>query len=59
MVIPVKILGFTAYGLWTFLARREANLLVYVLQPGVVPFSDGCFDSVGVSFRVGTTLPGC
>ena len=27
-MIPVKILGFTAYDLWTFLARREANLLV-------------------------------
>ena len=31
----------------------------YILQPGVVPLSDRCFDSVGVSFRVGTTLPGC
>ena len=28
MVIPVEIIGFTTYDLWTFLARREANLLV-------------------------------
>ena len=28
LVIPVEILGFTTYDLWTFLARREANFLV-------------------------------
>ena len=30
MVIPVEMLGFTTDNLWTFLARREANLLVIV-----------------------------
>ena len=28
VVIPVEIFGFTTHDLWTFLARREANLLV-------------------------------
>ena len=28
----VEILSFTTYDLWTFLARREANLLVNTLR---------------------------
>ena len=35
------------------------NRFSYILQPGVAPLSDHCFDSEGVSFRVGKTLPGC
>ena len=31
----------------------SSTVLSYILQPGVVRFSDCCFDSVGVSFRVG------
>ena len=37
----------------------SSTVFSYILQPGVVRFSDRCFDGVGVSFRVGTTLPGC
>ena len=43
---------------WWGVGWGSSNVFSYILQPGVVPLSDRCFDSVGVSFRVGTTLPG-
>ena len=48
VVIPVEIFGFTTYDLWTFLARREANLLV------IIAFTMGmvscCQSYMGIKF---------
>ena len=47
------------WGGWGGVGWGSSNVSSYILQPGVVPLSDRCFDSLGVIFRVGTTLPGC
>ena len=56
--IGLQVRWWGGWWWWWWWGGHQTLFLIYY-NLALFRFSDGCFDSVGVSFRVGTTLPDC